>query len=222
MTGRLFHILLLLIAGTLCLKAQDIPATILDGPSVKADTLDSRPRPMPLPMYPSFSRLLSPSFMSPSFLSPEPFGFETKEQFAERINASTYAAVMASIDRDLYWHRMPKYSPAIRYAMLLASPFLSNAFAFPEHYGPLMNPSFPFILVYTPGMAPYEHIYSTEFFPQSIRTEFDLATGQYKQVMVDWSELQKNMTRSFGGSYKNEPVPRIPVTPVERSMEHLR
>lgn len=222
MTGRLLYTLILLVAWTFCLKAQDIPATILDGPAVKADTLESRPRPMPLPGFSSYSRLRAPSFTSPSFLSPNPSGFETKEEFAARINAAAFDRVMSSIDKDLYWYRPPKYSRGVYYTMLIANPFLSNPFDYPDHYAPLFNPYFNLMFVYVPGMAPYEHIYSPEFFPQSIRTEFDLASGKYKQVMVDWNDVQKNMVRSFGGSYKTEPVPRVPVTPVERSMEHLR
>ena len=222
MTGRLFYTLILLVAWTFCLKAQDIPTTMLDGPSVKTDTLESRPRPMPLPRFSSYSRLMAPSSLSPSFLSTNPFGFETKEEFAARINAAAFDRVMSSIDKDLYWHRPPKYSKGVYYAMFIANPFLSNVFDYPDHYAPLFNPYFNLLFVYVPGMAPYEHIYSPEFFPQSISTEFDPATGKYKQVMVDWTDVQKNMARSFGGSYKTEPVPKIPVTPVERSMERLR
>ena len=225
MGRRLLYIIVLLVAVAFSLGAQEVPVTASDGPVMKADTLESRPKPVPFRGRPGFMgsyrspSLRAPSSLSPSLMPPGQMEFETKEQFAARINASAYAAVMQSVDRDLYWHRMPNYSRPVMVAMTIASLFLSNPFGFREGYVPLMNPSFPFIFAATPGWAPYEHPYSTEAFPQSIGAEFDLATGTYKQVVLDWSEVQKNMTRSFGGSFKYEPVPKIPVTPVERAMQ---
>lgn len=208
---------------TLAGRSQTV--RMLDGPMLKADTLETR-----LQTVPSFGRagfmrsyrspsVIAPSPFSPSLVPPDQFEFETREQLAERINAQANASVMLSVDKDLYWHRIPKYSRSVRMAMSLAGLFLSNPFGFADGYVPLMNPSFPFIFAATPGWAPYEHPYSTEAFPQSVGAEFDLATGTYKQVMKDWSEVQKNMARSFGGSYRYEPVPKIPVTPVERAMQ---
>lgn len=236
MGRRLLFTLLLLAAGAFSLGAQERraqdgttgkpdtlavkpqSANLMDGPVVKVDTLENRPGMLPSYGRPGFLRpYRSPSSLS--LLPPGEFEFETKEQFAARINASAYAAVMQSIDGDLYWHRMPKYSRPVRMAMNIASLFLSNPFGFREGYVPLMNGSFPFIFAATPGWAPYEHPYSTEAFPQSIGVEFDLATGTYKQKVLDWSEVQKNMARSFGGSFKYEPVPKVPVTPVERAMQ---
>ena len=223
MGRRLLYIILLLMAWAYSLEAQEVPVTALDGPVLKADTLENRPKAVPL--RPGFLRsyrspsFRAPSSLSPSLLPPGQMEFETKEQFAARINARTYAAVMSSVDSDLYWHRMPKYSRPVKVAMSIAGLFLSNPFGFREGYVPLMNHSFPFIFAATPGWAPYEYPYSTEAFPQSIGAEFDLATGTYKQKVLDWSEVQKNMTRSFGGSFKYEPVPYVPVTPVERAMQ---
>ncbi len=235
-------------AGAVGLRAQDLKVTVPDGPAPKADTLEKRSRVLPkadtlerqregLPeaerpaffrFYRTPSRLapspfspyyLAPSPFSPSFLPPDQFGYETREELAARVDASTKARVMASIDQDLYWHRLPKLSRPAMLAYSLAGLFLSNPFGFREGYVPLMNPSFPFIDAYTPGMAPYERQYSTDFFPQAIDVEFDLSSGTYKQKSVDWTELQKNMARSFGGAYRYEPVPQIPVTPVERAMQ---
>lgn len=210
---------ILLASAALAGRAQDVPITALDGPVVEADSLENRPLPSFRMRNPFSSGLFPLSSPSASFIPPIPgFSFETPAQKAARINAATYSSVMASIDRDLYWHRPPVYSKYARMAFQASRMFLSNPFGFRPGYAPLMNPSFPWIDVYVPGQAPYEHPYSPEFFPQSIRLEYDPLTGTYKQVMVDWNELQKNMARSFGGSYRNEPVPRVPVTPVERMM----
>ena len=211
---------MLLAAGTLAGRAQEVPVTVLDGPLVKADTLESRPKPVFRPASPFSSGIMSPSFRQPSFLSPLDFPFETREQRAARINALARSSVMGSIDRDLYWHRLPNFSKPLEMTLKASRMFLSNPFGFRPGYAPLMNPSFPWIDVYVPGQAPYEYPYSPERFPQSISLEFDIATGTYKQVMVDWNDLRKNMARSFGGAYRNDPVPKVPVTPVERSMLH--
>ena len=211
--------LMLLVAGALAGRAQDVPVTVLDGPVVKPDSLENMPGPSFQPVNPFSSGFLTPIFQLPSFLSPlQQPPFETKAQRAARLNASTYSSVMGSIGRDLYWHRLPDFSKSARMAFQASRMLLSNPFGFRPGYAPLMNPSFPWIDVYVPGQAPYEHPYSPEFFPQSIRLEFDPATGTYKQVMVDWNDLQKNMARSFGGAYRNDPVPKVPVTPVERMM----
>lgn len=215
----------LMAAGAVGLRAQDLKVTVPDGPAPEADTLERQPEGLPEAERPAFFRFyrtpsrLAPSPFSPSFLPPGQFGYETREELAARVDASTKARVMASIDQDLYWHRLPKLSRPAMLAYSLAGLFLSNPFGFREGYVPLMNPSFPFIDAYTPGMAPYERQYSTDFFPQAVGVGFDLSSGTYKQKTVDWTELQKNMARSFGGAYRYEPVPQIPVTPVERAMQ---
>lgn len=43
------------------------------------------------------------------------------------------------------------------------------------------------------------------------------ASGTWKQVMVDWEEYTKQMSE-FSGNIQTEPVPAVPVTPVERAM----
>ena len=53
---------MLLVAGTLAGRAQEVPVTVLDGPVVKADTLENKPRPVFRPVNPFSSGLLSPSF----------------------------------------------------------------------------------------------------------------------------------------------------------------
>lgn len=198
------------------MKAQDYPVTVLDGPDLRVDSLSvnpsAKPDVMPMPAFPRFQMMQA----SPTLLMP---AFETKEQRAARINRQTYDAVMLSVDQNLYWHRTPKIPKQWMPVIFVAKLFLSNPYAFPEGYVPLMNHSFPFIYAKTPGMAPYDNPYTSEQFPKCIETEYDAATGTYRQVMVDWSELQKKMSQSsFGRTY--QPVPSIPVTPVERMIAH--
>jgi len=215
MMRRLHCILVLLCAGILGLKAQDYPVSILDGPELQLDStsVHSEKKPVVLPafLFPSFPVIRNRA----SLVMPD--GFETKEQRASRINFRTFNSVMTSIDRDLYWHRLPKYSESWNLAFKLASLFLSNPFAFPDGCVPLMNASFPFIYAKTPGLAPYCNPYVTDQFPKCIESEFDFSTGTYKQVMVDWSEVQNRMSHSNNG-ISNQPVPSVPVTPVERMM----
>ena len=67
-------------------------------------------------------------------------------------------------------------------------------------------------------MAPYDNPYTSDLFPKCIDSEYDFATGTYKQVMVDWSEVQNRMSAANANYQSNQAVPSIPVTPVERMM----
>ena len=164
--------------GCFVAKAQDYPSGLLDGPSFKPDSLTAAPGFMPSPVFPIQSLVQQPdALMIPMF--------ETKEQRAARINQRTYNALMKSADQNLYWYRIPKISKTWKLIMGVGKLFLSNPFGFPEGYVPLMNASFPFIYAKTPGMAPYDHPYSPDKFPQCIKSEYDFATGTYKQVMVN-------------------------------------
>ena len=40
-------------------------------------------------------------------------------------------------------------------------------------------------------------------------------------LMIPWSEFEMKMSRSFGGAYKPEAVPKIAVTPAEREMQRM-
>ena len=206
-------IILLLSAGPRGLQAQGHTVSVLDGPVVKADSLKTKPEILPLIVNPVFPRV-----GMPSRLSPLPNAFETKEQWAARINALTASGVAASVGNNLRWYRPPHLSANARAALFAAGLFLSNPYGFADGYVPLMNHSFPFITAYTPGMAPYDNPYSPDRIPQAIRLEYDAATGTYKQVMVPWADLQKGLNRSFGSTFRNDPIPNIPVTPVDRAM----
>ena len=207
MRGRLLIVSLLMLAASLSLHAQDHPVSALDGPVIKTDTVKRKPQLLPMMGYPVFSMV-----QMPSFLSPDPF--ETKEQRAARINAMTSASLMSSLNYNLSWYRPPHLSEGAKWALFAGSLFLSNPYAFPKGAVPMMNTSNPFIYAYTPGWAPYEHLYTPDLFPQSIRLEFDFTTGTYKQVMVKWDDLQKNMANSFGNSYQQyAPIPTDPLRP---------
>lgn len=128
-----------------------------------------------------------------------------------------YSSVMGSVDKYLLWYKPPKLTKPWKMVLGTAKFFLSNPYGFPEGCVPLMNHSFPFIYAKTPGIAPYENPYTSDMFPKCIDTEFDFTTGTYKQVKVDWSEVQNRMSVS-NIRQSSKPVPSVPVTPVERAM----
>jgi len=207
MRGRLSVVLVILLAGSFSLHAQDHPVTVLDGPVMKTDTIRKKTQPLPLLGFPAFS-----TTRMPSFLSPDPF--ETKEQRAARINALTSATLMTSLDHDLSWYRPPHLTEAQRMLLLAGKLFLTSPYSFPKGAVPVMNASNPFLHAYTPGWAPYDHPYSPDRFPQSIRLEFDFTTGTYKQVMVKWEDVQKSMATGVGSaSQQYAPIPTDPLRP---------
>lgn len=210
---KLLFTFILLVAGAILLKAQDYPVSVADGPSltVKADSLT-----LPPPNLPLLEGSPDPIIQLPSTLIPPLF--ETKEQKAARVNARVEADVMRSIGQNLRWYQPPKLTRATYALLRVGGLFLSNPNKFPEGCIPMMNPSNPFVFFKTPGMAPYEHIYAPEFFPQCIRTEFDFASGTYKQVLLPWQQINANMSRSFGGPYRIEPVPRMYFSSTERAL----
>lgn len=193
MKQKWIYTLVLLMAGAMGLHAQEY----VD----KADTVVIKPRPLPLMGVPS---LLQPYQFS---LAPDPF--ETKEQRAARINQQTYDRVMTSVNQNLNWFKPPHLTQLQMALLFVGGLFLTSPYKFQPGTVPLMNASNPFVYARTPGMAPYEHRYSTDAFPQCIRTDFDFRSGTYQQVMVKWEEVEKSMARSYGGPYRNEPVPNM-------------
>ena len=191
---RFLCILVVLPFGIIGLKAQDYPVSILDGPALQVDSMSVRSVAKPsvpaLFLYQKFTVVQNPTslMMPPSF--------ETKEQRAARINLQTFNSVMISIDQDLYWHRLPKFPKTWKHTLGAARLFLSNPYGFPGGCVPLMNASFPFIFARKPGMAPYENPYTSDQFPECIESEYDSATGTYKQVMVDWSVVRNRISSS--------------------------
>ena len=159
----------------------------------KTDTVSIKPRPFPI--------ISSPLFSAPwqsLYLSPDVDAVESKEQRAARINQETFYRVMASVKHNISWFKPPSKSPLLR-----------GPYTFLPGTVPMMNASNPFIYAVTPGGAPFVYPYSTDAFPQCIKTEYDFKSGTYQQVMVKWDEVEKSMARSFGGPYRYEPVPRM-------------
>ena len=213
MIKKLLFSTLLLVTEAILLKAQDYSVSMTDGPSltVKADSLIYQPQTLPL-----LDGAFDPIIQLPSTLVPPLF--ETKEQRAARINARVEADVMRSVGQNLHWYQPPKLTRTTYVLLWVGGLFLSNPNRFPDGCVPMMNPSNPFFYFKTPGMAPYEHIYAPEFFPQCIRTEYDFASGTYKQVVLPWQQINANMSRSFGGPYRNEPVPKMYFSSTERAL----
>ena len=188
MLRKWLYTIVLLLVGALGLNAQEHVE--------KPDTFTVKPKPLQGIEAPVFSNTLTPYFFSP-----RPDRFETKEERAARINLETFHRVMSSVRMNLQ-----SFTPPAR-RQFITSPYQS-----PLGTVPVMNATNPFIYARTPGMAPYAYPYSPDAFPQSIRVEFDFTSGTYRQVMVKWDDLEKSMARSFGGPYRNEPIPRMRFT----------
>lgn len=174
--------LVLLMVSTIGLYAQE-----------KVDSLQMKPKPRPETVAPVFS-----ADRLPLFLLPAPDGRESKEEMAARINRETYLRVTASVNQSLAPLRPPHLSPTQKALLFIGGLFLTNPYKFRPGTVPVMNA----------GMAPFEHPYSPEVFPQCIGTEFDFASGTYKQVMIKWTDLENSMSRSFSSPYRLDPVPR--------------
>lgn len=203
--------LLLAAVGTLSLRAQDYPATPIDGPSVKADSLRQKPEFSPLMGYSIYSRIRMQGVLAP-------IGFESREERAARINAATSANVLRTMGKNLDLYRPPHFSREEILALKILRLFLSNPFGFAEGTVPMMSTSNPFVYAKTPGWAPYENPYSPDKIPQTIRTEYDFATGTYKTVARPWSEVQMDLSRGTSASFNNTPIPRVYMNATERQI----
>ena len=214
MSRRILVTIITLAIGLTRLGAQNTPMTVLDGPLLEAeDSLKQQPQPYPTLLNPIPGPMIQT--LSPLFAPLSPF--ETKEQRAARINARTFYSLRQSVDYNLTWYRPPHYTQGEKILYSILKLFLSNPFGYREGYTPLMNHSNPFVYAKVPGMAPYESPYSPENFPQTVRTEYDFATGTYKTVMVSWEDFQKSLlVRPGGNSFGNAPIPQVVVTPGDR------
>lgn len=205
---------LMMCAAGIAARAQDVPSTMLDGPAVAVDSSALKTRVAPGVMSPAMLQMRHPLRLD------QPYAYETKEQRAARINAAVCADVMRSVDEDLVWHKPVKLDAPWQYVLLAARLFATYPFRVPEGYVPLMNSSFNLAIAKVPGLAPYEHPYSPDVVPMTVRSEYDAATGTYKQVMLDWSEVEKSIQK-FNFTYQSvEPVPFVPLNAVERAVHH--
>lgn len=147
-----------------------------------------------------------------------PIGFESREERAARINAATGANVLHAVSINLNLYQPPHYSTAALWAFAIARLFLTNPFGFADGTVPMMSTSNPFVFAKTPGWAPYENPYSPDKIPQTIRTEYDFATGTYKTVARPWSEVQLDLSRGTSASFNNTPIPRVHMNATERQI----
>lgn len=191
MYKKRFYTVVLLMAAAIGLHAQE-----------HVDTVTIKPKPIT-------SLSLFSGTWQPVFPSLEGTAEESKEERAARINRETYTRVMASVQQNLSWHQPAKLSKAEMALLFVGGLFLNSPYKFRPGTVPLMNASNPFVYATIPGKAPYAHPYSSEFFPQCISAEYDFRTGTYQQVMVKWDEVERSMDRSYGGPYRNDPVPKM-------------
>ncbi len=191
---KYFLVFALLLTVSAHLMAQDQSATPIDGPVVKVDSLKNRPDFMPQ-LYNPYASTLTPLF--------EPLAipkFESKEQKARRINDKIRSQVTANI--------LHFALPQIRNQVY--QPFLSGT---PAGYVRLSG-SNPSILGREPGKYPYDNPYSPENFPQTVKLEYDMATGTYKAVPVKWDDYMKSQNFRFNaGNINNAPIPQVNLTP---------
>lgn len=203
---------LLCAAGAMALRAQDYTATPVDGPTVKADSLGRKPDFAPLLGFGIYSRIGMPDRLAP-------IGFESREQRAARFNATVAASVMESVGRNLAPTSPPHLSEAAKVALFVARLFLSNPFGFREGTVPMMSNTNPFVYAVTPGWAPAINPYDPASIPQTVRSEYDFATGTYKMVARPWSEVQADLSKRLSmRTFQNDPVPRVYLTPAERAL----
>ena len=169
----------------------------------KFDTVTMKPSPVPIITSPLFSDTWH------SVYSVGADAVESKEQQAARINQETFYRVMSSVTYYLDGYRPPVLTNTEKALLFVAGFFLRSPYKFQPGTVPLMSASNPFIYAVTPGGAPSVYPYSPGAFPQCVRSEYDFRSGTYQQVMVKWDELERSMSRSFGGPYRNESVPRM-------------
>lgn len=196
-----------LLAGTMTALAQDVPAVqvapllTVDEGKYAADSLYSPP--------PAMFFAVPPAPHLPSQLLPDiPV---SQEDRAIAMNFAVHAAVTASVAESM------KAVPMVDIIATTGWMPFANPFAIPYGYVPLGNSSNPFIVAKIPGWNPEPDKYSPESIPQCIKLEYDFATGTYRQVMVSWEEYTRQMAK-FPANIRTDPVPAVPVTPVERAM----
>jgi hypothetical protein len=194
---KIFIPILFLFAGAVALQAQDYGITPVDGPVIKADTVQSKPLFLPR----VYSPVTDPRVITNPLSLPE---YETKRERQARVARSATQTVIESMKRGMDIIRLQVFKP-----------FLSGA---PAGYVRLQA-SNPMILGREPGKYPYDNPYSPENFPQTVRSEYDFATGTYKLVPIKWEEYQKSMNVRFNaGNINNAPIPQVRLTPGDQIM----
>ena len=219
MPMRIVKTVILVIGLILPLSARSQDIVPMDGPSV---SIDSTRTVRNLPLWlspPTLYSCINPVNRNAADITLFP---ETKEQKAFRENLKSFEQTMASVNRNLDDFLIVEPPKQLMPLLLVAGFFLGAPFSIPYGYVPMTSFSNPFTIAKIPGMAPDPDAdkYSPENIPQCIRLEYDFATGTYKQVMVDWTTVQKNMSLKHG-SFNNTSVPFIPLNDVERRIHSM-
>lgn len=195
---KYFIAIALFLAGAALLRAQDQSATPIDGPVIKIDSLKRQPGFVPQLVLPPASA------NEPIFKPMDIPVYESKEQRALRTAEQARARMMPSLIRNMSWLR----------AMMTPSFFRPT----PVGYVPLQS-SNPNIMAKEPGFYPYDNPASPVNIPQTIRTEYDFATGKYKMVPIPWEEYSQYQFYRFNPSnFNNAPVPQVNLTPGDQIM----
>lgn len=195
---KFFIAFALFLAGAVLLRAQDQSATPIDGPVIKIDSLKRQPGFVPQLVLPPASA------NEPIFKPMDIPVYESKEQRALRTAEQARARMMPSLIRNMSWLR----------AMMTPSFFRPT----PMGYVPLQS-SNPNIMAKEPGFYPYDNPASPVNIPQTIRTEYDFATGKYKMVPIPWEEYSQYQFYRFNPSnFNNAPVPQVNLTPGDQIM----
>ena len=190
-----------LLSGMTAASAQDAPVLSVGGGDFAPDSLYQTPSML---FYPVFSAPRLPSLLQPDLPV-------SREDRAMAGDFAVHSEVMKSVAAYL------RQVPLFEITATGARPRFGNPFAIPYGHVSMGNSSNPFVTAVTPGWQPEPYKYSPESIPQCIRLEYDFASGTWKQVMVDWEEYTEQMS-GFSGNLQTEPVPAVPVTPVERAM----
>lgn len=193
----------------------------LDGPGLTTDSVRVAPAVPMVPMIESRG-----SVMMPLQYSFEDDGYETPEMRAAPLNEMAKAGVMSSIGRSIEYTRPPDWPWYVTVPLAVAGFFMGYAWGQIGGYGTKthywgyvpLDMSNPFISAWVPGWAPYENLSGSEFFPKAVETEFDIATGTFKQVAVDWTDYQKKLDMTQMRFRATTAVPFQPLNAVERKV----
>ena len=214
---------MLLVPGVVRAQSADTTAVAgvpMDGPALTADSVSVSPAILPVPMISSRGSVLLPlKFEMPGDNS------ESPEARAERLNEAAREGVMSYIGSRFASEKVPEIPMYVIIPLALSGMFLWNdpwsaiggyKLGYHQHgYVPLSMTT-PFVSAWLPGWAPYEDLSGGEFFPKAVETEFDIATGKFRQVAVDWTEYQKKLDMTQMRYQSSTAVPFMPLNAVER------
>ena len=150
---------------------------------------------------------------------------KTLSEFTRDLNEAAREGVMSYIGSRFASEKIPEIPMYVMIPLALSGMFLWNdpwsaieeyKLGYHQHgYVPLSMTN-PFVSAWLPGWAPYEDLSGGEFFPKAVETEFDIATGKFRQVAVDWTEYQKKLDMTQMRYQSSTAVPFMPLNAVER------